>query len=176
MYCENCGVYVRDGETICPECRKPIRQNTANQNVPPVNMGNPGTVQKPQPVTPKPQQNSGALTGALVGLIVVLAVVLLGLGLVAGGVIHIGVGDEATATEKTDDSSSSSSSSSQDSGSKDSEETSSSSSNNSSSSNSSSSNTSSGSNSSSSSSSNSSSSGNQNNNSAEPAPDRKSVV
>jgi len=173
MYCENCGVYVRDGETICPECRKPIRQNTANQNVPPVNMGNPGTVQKPQPVTPKPQQSSGALTGALVGLIVVLAVVLLGLGLVAGGVNHIGVGDEATAAEKTGDtsSSSSSSSSSQDSGNKDTETTSSSSTNNSSSSNSSSSNTSSGSNSTSSSSSNnSSSSGNETNTYTEPAP------
>lgn len=97
MFCDNCGSPLKEGQAYCPQCGYSVAYGDV---VPP--QSQPQAPYATSPMHPYPQQQpyepprrqNDAMVPVLVGVCAVLAMMLVGLGLVAGGVVTLG-GDEA---------------------------------------------------------------------------------
>lgn len=86
MYCDNCGAEIDRGQAFCAQCGTPVGVSQATQFAP---MPNP---------SPTPPKQNNAVSGLVIAC-TVLVMLLIGLGLVAGGVIQIN-GSSNTQVEK----------------------------------------------------------------------------
>ena len=82
MFCDNCGCELDRGQTYCGRCGAPVTQPHASQSYQPI-------------PSPPPAKQTGAVS-VLVVTCTVLTMVLLGLGLVASGVLKINDAPPAT--------------------------------------------------------------------------------